>query len=309
MARDPFAGGSPLGDEPRRRRGGHRGLVLASILAAGLLAGVELGLDPRDLVPGEGGLKMAGELFSRALSPALTYQADDLPEGIQPLPLKALEAARVTVTLAAAAISLSVVVGLALGFLASTAWWIGDDVALAPGDRAGDGARRFARRAVRPSIYGSARILIALMRSVHELLWAVLLLAALGLSQLTAVIAIAIPYAGTLAKVFSEMLDEAPRDSALALRASGASPAAVFLFGLLPRALPDMAAYAFYRFECALRSSAVLGFFGYPTLGYYIAASFENLFYGEVWTYLYTLFILVALADWWSGALRRRLVG
>ncbi len=282
--------------------------MLASIAAAGLLAGVELGLDPRDLVPGEGGLKMAGELFSRALSPALTYQADDLPEGIQPLPLKALEAARVTVTLAAAAISLSVAAGLVLGFLASTAWWIGDAPSVSFQGNGG-GTRHLARHTVRPAVYGTARVLIALMRSVHELLWAVLLLAALGLSELTAVIAIAIPYSGTLAKVFSEMLDEAPRDSALALRAAGASPAAVFLFGLLPRALPDMAAYAFYRFECALRSSAVLGFFGYPTLGYYIAASFENLFYGEVWTYLYTLFLLVAVADWWSGALRRRLVG
>jgi phosphonate transport system permease protein len=92
------------------------------------------------------------------------------------------------------------------------------------------------------------------------------------------------------------------------MRDAGASPLQVFFVALVPRALPDMLAYAFYRFECALRSSAVLGFFGFPTLGYYIAASFENLVYGEVWTYLYALFILVATADWWSGALRRRFV-
>ncbi len=66
------------------------------------------------------------------------------------------------------------------------------------------------------------------------------------------------------------------------------------------------------RDSCWSRSAArpgSLGFFGYPTLGYYIAAAFENLHFGEVWTYLYTLFILVAIADWWSGALRRKLVG
>ncbi len=282
-------------------RGGSRGLVVAAIAVAGLWAAFALELDPRQLVPGEGGVAMARELFARAFSPAWTYEARDLPEGIQPLPLKALQAARLTVTFAAAAISLSVVFGLILGFLASTAWWVGD-----PAD--GEGTGRWLRRAKPPLIYGTARVVIALLRSVHELLWAVLLLAAFGLNQLSAVIAIAIPYSGTLAKVFSEMLDEAPRDSALALRASGASPAQVFLFGLLPRALPDMGAYAFYRFECALRSSAVLGFFGYPTLGYYIAASFENLHYGEVWTYLYTLILLVIVADWWSGAWRRRLL-
>lgn len=275
--------------------------MVAAVVAAGLWAAWVLELDPRQLVPGRGGLTMAQELFGQALSPAMTYEAADVPEGIQPLPLKALEAAGLTVSLAAAATSLSVVVGLVLGFAASTAWWIGDPAG-------GDDPRRLLRRSAPPLIYGTARVVIALLRSVHELLWAVLLLAAFGLSQLSAVIAIAIPYSGTLAKVFSEMLDEAPRDSALALRASGASPAQVFLFGLLPRALPDMSAYAFYRFECALRSSAVLGFFGYPTLGYYIAASFENLHYGEVWTYLYTLVLLVVVADVWSGALRRRLL-
>lgn len=294
MAPEPRGGGSG------RFVGGRRGLVLASIVAAGLVAAIALELDPRELLPGEGGLSIARELFSRAFSPALTYESSDVPEGIQPLPLKALQAAGTTVTFAAAALSVSVVFGLLLGFLASTAWWIDDPM------RAEHGGRW--SRAARPMLYGAARLSIALLRSIHELIWAVLLLAAFGLSQLTAVIAIAIPYSGTLAKVFSEMLDEAPRDAAHAMRVAGASPAQVFLFGLLPRALPDMTAYAFYRFECALRSSAVLGFFGYPTLGYYIAASFENLLYGEVWTYLYTLFLLVALADWWSGALRRKLV-
>jgi phosphonate transport system permease protein len=148
----------------------------------------------------------------------------------------------------------------------------------------------------------------ATLRSVHELLWAVVFLAAFGITPLAAVAAIALPYAGTLAKVFGEMIDEAPRAAAGALRELGATPAVVLAFGLLPRALPDMTAYALYRFECGLRSAAVLGFFGFPTLGYYIAASFENLYYGEVWTYLYVLLALVAAVDWWSGRVRERLV-
>jgi len=280
--------------------GGTRRFVLAAIAAAGLWSFLVLDLDPRDLIPSEGGLELAWELFSRAASPALTYEAQDLPAGIRPLPLKALDAAIFTVRFAAAAMSLSLLVGLILSFAASSATWVGNPTG-------GKGVGTFFRRSVRPAIYGASRVLIALLRSVHELLWAVLLLAAFGLSELSAVIAIAIPYSGTLAKVFSEMLDEAPRDAALALRDAGASPAQVFFFGLLPQALPDMCAYAFYRFECALRSSAVMGFFGFPTLGYFIAASFENLHYGETWTYLYTLFALVALADLWSGAVRTRL--
>lgn len=283
-----------------RPRFSARGAVLAAIAAAGLWAAWELGLTAGNLVPSEGGLAIARELFSRALTPALDYEGDFRPA--RPLLLKTLEGCRTTVIFAAAAVSLSVVLGTALGFLASTAWWAGDPTA---------GSSPLTRRLRRaaPLLYGTTRAVIAFLRSVHELLWAVLFLAAFGLSNLSAVIALTLPYAGTLAKVFSELIDEAPRGAAAALRSTGASPLQVFVFGLLPQALPDMAAYAFYRFECALRSSAVLGFFGYPTLGFYIAASFENLHYGEVWTYLWALVALVAVVDLWSGALRRRLVG
>lgn len=247
-----------------------------------------------------GGLSVAAAFVSRAISPALRYEST-VPSSTAPLLVKALTAAQTTVIFGAAAISLATVGGIAFGFFASTAWWPQD---------VGDTRSRRAHvgRVLRPAAYLTTRVLIAVLRSTHELLWAVLLLAAFGLGHLTAVLAIAIPYAGVLAKVFSEMIDETPRDAAVALREAGGSSLQVFLFGLLPRVLPEMTAYVFYRFECALRSSAVLGFFGFPTLGYFIAASFENLLYGEVWTYLYMLFALVVVMDWWSGALRRRIV-
>jgi len=285
-----------------RREMGAQGPILAAILLAGLWAAFHLGLSPARLLPSPPGLRVAHQFFARALSPALDYEASFVPEGTPPLLYRAFAAARNTVIFAAAAMSLAVTLGLPLAFLASSAWWAGD-----PKGAVGP-VSRLLRRALLPACYGAVRLWIALMRSVHELLWAVLFLAAFGLNHFSAVLAIVIPYSGTLAKVFSEMIDEVPRDAAEALRGSGASSLQVFLFGLLPRALPDMGAYAFYRFECALRSSAVLGFFGFPTLGYYVASSFENLHYGEVWIYLYTLLALVLIVELWSSALRRRLV-
>jgi phosphonate transport system permease protein len=276
--------------------------VLLAILAAGVWAAIHLRLGLDSLIPGEGGLRMIGRFFARAFSPAVGFEGDYQGEGRFPVVWKALSAAQLTVIFAAAAASLSVIVGLALGFFGSTATWAGDPAG------GGSALSRCLRKTLAPAVYASARVVIAFMRSVHELMWAVLFLAAFGANNLSAVIAIAIPYSGTLAKVFSEMIDEAPRDAAEALRGLGASHLQVFLFGLFPRALPDLAAYAFYRFECALRSASILGFFGYPTLGYHVAASFENTQYGEVWTYLYTLFLLVAVVDAWSGAIRRRLV-
>ena len=52
----------------------------------------------------------------------------------------------------------------------------------------------------------------------------------------------------------------------------------------------------------------MLGFFGFPTLGYSIFQAFENLHFGEVWTYLYTLILLVIAVEMWSAALRTRFV-
>lgn len=277
---------------PERRPGGRPGslatggLVVLGLAVAAVLAAVQLGLAPAGLVPGSGGLRLAGGFFGRAASPALAFEGAWSGGGRWGVLVQALEAAVQTVVFAAAAVSLSLAAGLVLGFLGAGARWPGRRAAL---------------------VAGPVRVLTAAMRSVHELLWAVLLLAAFGTDPLVAVVAIAIPYAGTLGKVFAEMLDEAPRDAAGALAAAGATPLQGFAVGLLPRAAPDLIAYGFYRFECGLRSAAVLGFFGFPTLGYHLAASFENLHYGEVWTYLYALFALVLAVDWWSGRLRREL--
>jgi phosphonate transport system permease protein len=274
--------------------------VLGLVLAAGIGAALWLGLFTERLGPDARGLDVASRFFSRALSPALESEDPTLTGNRSLLPNLGEGLLR-TVTFAAASLGLSLVLGLLLGFLGSTAWWRGDPAG-------GSRALRWIRRTVAPVLYGVTRAAIALLRSVHEVIWAIVLLAAFGRSDLSAVVALAIPYSGTLAKVFSEMIDEAPRGAALALRSAGASPAQVFAVGLLPRALPDMTAYAVYQFECALRSSAVLGFFGYRTFGYFIQASFANQHWGEVWTYLYALIVLVVAAEWWSGALRRRLV-
>ncbi len=275
----------------------HGGSLAAGLLVCLLLflaawpAGWVLDLSFRQLLPGPGAWALVKDFLGGAWRPALAFQGEFSPDQSLGVVGQALRGAGMTLVFAAAAISLALPAGVVLGMLGSTAWWEGTRVAGRWG----------------PAVTLLVRSAVTLMRSIHELVWAVLLLAALGRSNLVAAVAMAIPYAGTMAKVYAEMLDEAPRSASGALFAGGARPGQAFLFGQLPLAAPDMLAYAFYRFECALRSSAVLGFFGFPTLGYYIAASFENLHYREVWTYLYALMALVLVVDWWSGRLRREL--
>lgn len=276
-----------------------RRTVLILIALAGLWAAWHLKLDPRPgaIAPAGGGLSRLTNFASAAFLPAITYESPNVPPGTQPLLMKVFIAAVQTIGFAAAAISISLGLGMTLAFLATSALWRDS----APSRKS------LPFRFLSPAFSAITRVIIALMRSVHELLWAVLFLAAMGLTNLTAVIAIAIPYTGTFAKIFAEMIEEAPQNAAGALHAAGASPGQTYWFGLVPRVLPDLASYALYRFECALRSSAVLGFFGIPTLGYYLRLSFENSHDREVWTYLFALILIVALTDAWSGAVRRRL--
>ena len=92
------------------------------------------------------------------------------------------------------------------------------------------------------------RTLCAFLRSIHELFWALLLMHITGLSPLTGVLAIALPYAGIFAKVYAEMIEEADLAAAHALPA-GASRVSVFAFAQLPPLLKPFSDYALYRLE------------------------------------------------------------
>lgn len=298
--------------------------VIVAILLVGLWASWYLELSPKDAIPSSGGLKTAKEFFCAAFSPAVDYE-EAPPKGTEPLLKKVLKSMWQTIAIAATAVGLAFVGGLFLGFFASSAWWE-DDPAGARNPRSRlvnilvtarhvshfSGATnefwRLIRKLVAPIVVWSTRLLCVLTRSIHELLWAILFLSVMRINATAAILAIAIPYTGVFAKVFSEIIDETPRDAAYAIRALGGSPAKVFLVGLLPRAMPDITAYACYRFECGLRSSAVMGFFGIPTIGAYLKDAFDELHYHVVWTYLWALILLIVVVDLWSGQMRRRLV-
>lgn len=286
---------------PRPSLIGTRAVVLVSVGLAGLLAAWYLGLHPANLVPAPDARGLVADVFGSAVSPAVSYESEGLPSDIDPLLVRVAGAALRTLVYALAGMSLVVCFGLVLGFFASTAWWADEEVG------ASDPAAQTLWLLFRYSVYTVARVVIAVMRSTHELLWAVLFMAAMGLTPLAAVIALAIPHTGILAKIFAEMVDEAPRDSANHLRGLGASPLQQYVFGLLPRARNDLIAYGFYRFECLVRGSAVIGFFGIETIGKYIRDAFDNRHYHEMWTYIYALLIVVVVLDLWSGVVRRRL--
>ncbi len=200
----------------------------------------------------------------------------------------ALTASWQTLAYAVAGITLAVLIGFPLGVIAS------GSVSGSPGTGLG--------------LAVAVRFILAAMRSIHELVWAVLFVAAFGLSSLTVILALALPYAGILGRIYSELFNQVPEEPLRSLRASGASPFRVLLYGRFPMALPELLGYTFYRLECAIRSAAIMSFVGIRGLGFEIQLSLNDLLFGQVWTLLLFMAGMVVVVDLWSTRVRRSLV-
>ncbi|MAN55908.1 MAG: PhnE/PtxC family ABC transporter permease [Paracoccus sp. (in: a-proteobacteria)] len=142
------------------------------------------------------------------------------------------------------------------------------------------------------------RWLAIALRSVHELFWALILMQITGIGVTTGILAIALPYAGIFAKVLSEILDESDRRPSDWLGAR-VDPLSRFLWARMPLARREMATYTLYRLECGLRSSAVLGFVGLPTLGFQLDSFFRQGNYAAAGAIMAVYIALIATIRLW----------
>ncbi len=151
------------------------------------------------------------------------------------------------------------------------------------------------------------RWLLIVLRSVPELVWALVFVRVVGLGPTAGVLAIALTYGGMLGKVYSEILESGDTHATETLLRNGSSRLQAFCYALLPENAAELTSYTVYRWECAIRSSVVLGFVGAGGLGQLLDGSMKMFNGGEVATVLMVFVALVALADRVSAGLRRGL--
>src|SRR5574337_2097446 len=147
---------------------------------------------------------------------------------------------------------------------------------------------------LRKGSYLLARAILSLFRTIPEFVWAFMFVRAVGLGPFPGVLAIGVSYGGMLGKVYSEILENLEVQPGEALQATGASRWKVLLYGMLPQAMPHLVSYTLYRWECAVRASAILGFIGAGGLGQQIELSMRMFNFREVVTLVLILFMLVA---------------
>ncbi len=153
----------------------------------------------------------------------------------------------------------------------------------------------------------AVRWYLILLRSIPELVWALVFVRVVGLGPTAGVLAIALTYAGMLGKVYSEILESGETHATQTLMRNGSGRLQSFFYGLLPTNAAELTSYTVYRWECAIRSSVVLGFVGAGGLGQQLDNSMKMFNGGEVASMLLVFIALVALADKVSSWLRKSL--
>ncbi|MDO8905251.1 ABC transporter permease [Hydrogenophaga sp.] len=153
----------------------------------------------------------------------------------------------------------------------------------------------------------AVRWLLIVLRSIPELVWALVFVRVVGLGPTAGVLAIALTYGGMLGKVYGEILESGETHATENLLRNGSGRLQAFFYGLLPTNAAELTSYTVYRWECAIRSSVVLGFVGAGGLGQQLDNSMKMFNGGEVASMLLVFIGLVALADRVSAWLRKAL--
>ena len=152
---------------------------------------------------------------------------------------------------------------------------------------------------------GLARLLLNVLRSVPELMWAALLLIAAGLGPFAGTLALALHTTGVLGRLFAEAIENAPPGAGFALRVRGVPEGRVLLYATLPQVLPQLVSYTLYRWENNIRAAAVLGVVGAGGLGQMLAFHLGLFQMPETGSVLAAMILLVAFVDIGSYAARR----
>ncbi len=153
-----------------------------------------------------------------------------------------------------------------------------------------------------------ALLVIVASRSINSLIWALLLVAILGPGMLAGVLAIALRSIGFIGKLLYEAIEEIDPVQVEAVRATGASPAQVIGWGIVPQVAPTLAGIAVFRWDINIRESTVLGLVGAGGIGMALESALNTLAWPRVTTLLLVILATVIVSEWVAAQVRRRLI-
>lgn len=159
-----------------------------------------------------------------------------------------------------------------------------------------------------PIIYWCSRFILNANRAIPDIIYALVMVAAVGLGPFAGVLALTLASMGSIAKVFAEVIESVAHRPVESLRVTGASWWMVFRYAILPQSLPVMASYGLLYFEHNLRSATILGLVGAGGVGFLINEYYQMFQYSKLSSAILLIILAVTIVDRVSDAIRKKLL-
>ena len=155
-------------------------------------------------------------------------------------------------------------------------------------------------------VYPLARLIIMGCRSVHEMIWTILLVAILGFGMLPGAVALTLFCIGFSGKLFSEAIEAIKPGQVEAIRATGANNFQAFIFAVLPQVRVAWTGISIYTWDVLFRAATVVGFFGAGGMGWFLRESVQRIASRDVAAILLSIILVVIISELLSAWLRTR---
>ena len=156
--------------------------------------------------------------------------------------------------------------------------------------------------------YLFGRVLMTLSRSVHEVVWGLVFVAAVGLGALAGVLAMAVRSIGFISKTVAEAIEDVNPGPVEAMRAVGANRFQVLMFGIVPQILPVVIGNVIFEWDVNIRRSTIMGLVGAGGLGLALHRQMASYNYGGIATVIFVILVLIVFGEVFSAWARKRVI-
>ena len=156
--------------------------------------------------------------------------------------------------------------------------------------------------------YLVGRVLMTLSRSVHEVVWGLVFVAAVGLGALAGVLAMAVRSIGFISKTVAEAIEDCNKGPVEAMRAVGANRFQVLMFGIVPQVLPVIIGNVIFEWDVNIRRSTIMGLVGAGGLGLALHRQMASYNYGGIATVIFVILLLIVFGELFSAWARRKVI-
>jgi phosphonate transport system permease protein len=159
-----------------------------------------------------------------------------------------------------------------------------------------------------PSIRWISRGAVSAMRTIPDLIWALIFVISVGLGPLAGILTIIVDTIGFCARFFSERIEEIEKGPSQALQSTGASQLGIVSGAVLPLGFPSFVGTSLFAFEKSIRSAVVLGLVGAGGIGVELSTAFTMRNFDEALMIIVLILVVVILFEQLSSSIRKKII-